>query len=656
MKSSLLKGFVKHERFVPVKHTLQYPLYLYVLDLDELEQVDRTVLFFGYNRFRPASIHDSDYLDNSAGTIKEKLFRFLKAEGFDTGAISTVLLTTSARYFNYVFNPVSFYHCFARDGGLACVVAEVNNTFGERHIYIPERIPGRPIVFPVTFRTKKAFHVSPFNDVSGEYEFIVSDIRREVDVRINLHRENDLAFYAELTGDLIPLTSSNQTKMMVRSPLVPHLSIPRIYWQASKLFFQKKLSYHPKPIPLSMMTIRRRKASRFQKYFMDYLLNLLDRIPTGRLFIALPDGSKREFGSGPSVPNADISIHDFRFFSRVMLSGEIGVGESYVDGEWDSSDPAKVIELLFLNREALAEGSFLTNSYARFRDRVGHFYRSNTPTGSRKNIQKHYDLSNSFFKTFLDPTMSYSSALYRSGEEPLESAQKNKLRAIIEKAEITERDHVLEIGCGWGGFAVEAVNETGCRVTGITVSQAQHDYARELVRKEGLQEKIDILLCDYRHVTGQFDKIVSVEMLEAVGHRFLGTFFNACDRLLKTGGRVVLQTITIPDYRYEQYRKGVDWIRKYIFPGGHLPSLTAVCNAMSRYSSFSIDRVEDIGDHYVRTLRDWRERFNEQADSMQNMGLDRSFQRKWSYYLASCEAGFAAKALGNLQIVLKRLN
>jgi cyclopropane-fatty-acyl-phospholipid synthase len=252
--------------------------------------------------------------------------------------------------------------------------------------------------------------------------------------------------------------------------------------------------------------------------------------------------------------------------------------------------------------------------------------------------------------------MSYSCAIFRSPDETLEAAQRNKKHSIIEKAEIAEDDHVLEIGCGWGGFALEAVKKTGCRITGITVSQAQHDYAQRLVSAEGLEEKISVLLCDYRHVTGKFDKIVSIEMLEAVGHRFLGTFFEACDRLLKEGGRVVLQTITVPDQRYDSYRKGVDWIRKHIFPGGHLPSLKALTAAMTSHSKLNIVGVENIGAHYARTLREWRNRFNENIDTLTDMGFDKTFQRKWVYYLACCEGGFAADALGDLQIVLRRMN
>jgi len=247
MNSRILTGHIKHERLLPVKHTLQYPLYLYCLDLDELVMLDRALPCFGYNRFRPASLYDADYLDNSGGSIKEKLLRFLVRNGYG-GQVSSVLLITSARYFNYVFNPVSFYCCFAKNGDLACIVVEVNNTFGERHVYIPEGVPEPHKGLPARFTAAKAFHVSPFNDMAGRYEFILSNFRDTLNVRINLHRDDKLAFYAELWGDMRPLTAANHIKAFLKYPLVPHLSIPRIYWQAAKLFFHKKLPYHPKSI------------------------------------------------------------------------------------------------------------------------------------------------------------------------------------------------------------------------------------------------------------------------------------------------------------------------------------------------------------------------------------------------------------------------
>jgi len=387
---------------------------------------------------------------------------------------------------------------------------------------------------------------------------------------------------------------------------------------------------------------------------MNFIVTLLNRIRHGAIRMTLPDGTARTFGPESTKDPGVMDIHDYGFFSRVILGGDIGLGEAYVDGLWDSPDPVTVISAFIENRNSVSDGGFITTVYTRLRDRILHLARANTPSGARRNIRRHYDLSNDFFETFLDRSMTYSCGIFNSPGDTLEDAQKNKHHAVIEKARITADDHVLEIGCGWGGFAIEAVKETGCRLTGITVSQAQYDYARNRVFKEGLDDRITLHLRDYREMGGKFDKIVSIEMLEAVGHKQLGTFFHKLDDLLRENGRIVLQAISIPDQRYDGYRKDADWIRKHIFPGGHLPSLGALIKAMKNHSSLTIDDVENIGLHYARTLREWRRRFEENIDAVSAMGFDRSFRRKWLYYLASCEATFATRYLGDLQLILTR--
>ncbi len=287
-------------------------------------------------------------------------------------------------------------------------------------------------------------------------------------------------------------------------------------------------------------------------------------------------------------------------------------------------------------------------------EKLRYLARRNTLPGSRRNIHRHYDLSNAFFQTFLDDSMAYSCALFSHPGESLEAAQRNKYRSIIEKARIGAGDHVLEIGCGWGGFALEAVRRCGCRVTGITLSRDQHRLARERVREAGLQERIDILFHDYRSIRGRFDKIVSIEMLEAVGHGYFGAFFKRLDRLLAPGGIAVIQVITIPDRRYDAYRRSHDWVRKHIFPGGLLPSLTILTRSMTRHSGLMVDHLENIGDHYALTLAEWHRRFTADRDQAARLGFDRRFQRKWAYYLGTCEAGFRERVLGDLQLVLTR--
>ena len=406
------------------------------------------------------------------------------------------------------------------------------------------------------------------------------------------------------------------------------------------------------PSPRSI--VRNPLPTVFDRYCMTFVIALFGKIETGGLALGLPDGSERHFSDTLSPLQARMIIHDYRFFKDAVWGGDIGLGEAYMKGYWDTNDIPSLFSVLIKNRKALANGHMTTAWLARKKDRLMHALRANTLGGSRRNIGEHYDLSNDFFQTFLDPTMLYSCGLYGSENDTCEDAQRRKLHSIIEKAQIGPADHVLEIGCGWGGFALEAAKETGCHVTGITVSEEQFALARERVRQAGLEDKITILFKDYRHVTGLFDKIVSIEMLEAVGHRYLGTFFKACDELLKPAGKLVIQVITIPDQSYENYRRTSDWIKKYIFPGGHLPSVTAMSQAVTKNTGLLMEQLEDIGTNYARTLKDWREKFTRNVDKINALGFDDVFRRKWIYYLATCEAGFRERAIGDIQVVFRK--
>jgi cyclopropane-fatty-acyl-phospholipid synthase len=387
---------------------------------------------------------------------------------------------------------------------------------------------------------------------------------------------------------------------------------------------------------------------------MNLVVSLFNKIRTGSLTFHLPDGGERHFGDQNSSLRARMIIHDYRFFKDAVLGGDVGLGEAYMQGFWDTDDIPALFSVLIKNRGALENGHMATAWLMRQKDRLLHTLRANTLKGSRRNIGKHYDLSNDFFQTFLDPTMLYSCGLYADENDTCEDAQHHKIQSIIEKAHLTPADHVLEIGCGWGGFAMEAARETGCRITGVTVSGEQYELARKRVLQAGLQDKITILFQDYRHVTGLFDKIVSIEMLEAVGHQYLGTFFTTCDKLLKPAGRLVIQVITIPDQSYENYRRTTDWIQKYIFPGGHLPSVTALAEIVTRRTGLLMENLEDIGLNYARTLRDWRSSFTRNMDKINALGFDEVFRRKWIYYLAMCEAGFRERAIGDIQVVFRK--
>ncbi len=370
--------------------------------------------------------------------------------------------------------------------------------------------------------------------------------------------------------------------------------------------------------------------------------------------MTLPDGRQRVFGEDDSPDKGVIDVRDYRFFPRLVFGGDIGFGESYMAGEWDTPDLTALFTVIIRNRAAVSDGNWLTAMPQLVRERLAHMALENSIIGSRKNIYEHYDLGNDFYALFLDESMTYSCGLFLSAEDSLETAQQHKYDRLIDKAGIDADDHVLEIGCGWGGFALAAVRRTGCRVTGITISPAQHALAVERVRQAGLEDRIDIQLRDYRHVDGVFDRVVSIEMLEAVGEKYMTDFFQACDRLLKKEGRAVIQTITIPDQRYRAYRRQRDWIQKHIFPGGHLPSLNLISNILTRKTAFTVDHLEYIGRHYATTLSHWRRRFVDNEARVRALGFDTPFIRKWVYYLAVCEAGFANRALGDLQLVLSR--
>jgi cyclopropane-fatty-acyl-phospholipid synthase len=360
------------------------------------------------------------------------------------------------------------------------------------------------------------------------------------------------------------------------------------------------------------------------------------------------------FGQPGTQQSLELTIREYRFFRRVMVSGDTGFGEAYTDGDWSTSDLPGLLTLLASNEAVMDDRSIITSAIGRAINYLRHLRRPNTIRGSDRNIREHYDLSNEFFATFLDPTMTYSCALFNGPGDTLEQAQRNKLRTIIDKAGIAAEHHVLEIGCGWGSFAIEAVRQTGCRVTGITISREQLELAQQRVAAAGLQERIELRLCDYRHIDGRYDKIVSIEMLEAVGHAGLRPFFKACHDALLPGGSAVIQVITIPDRKYNAYRYSSDWIRKHIFPGGHLPSMGAMKTAVSQTSDLRLDDVQGYAADYATTLQRWRQTLLEKQQEIKAMGFDDAFIRKWEYYFAYCHAGFRAEIIDLVQMVLNK--
>ena len=391
----------------------------------------------------------------------------------------------------------------------------------------------------------------------------------------------------------------------------------------------------------------------FSRVSRHGLLAALERWSVGRLTVVFPDGAARTFGPPGASPHATIRVHRDSFFRRFMLQGDLGAGESYMDGDWSCDDLTLFVKLVLLIRRYLPLETRLSKVLNLGND-LGHRLRVNTRAGSRRNIRYHYDLSNDFFSLFLDETMTSSSAVFAHAGQSLAEAQRQKFRRLAEKALIGPEDHVLEIGCGWGGFAIFAARTYGCRVTGITISERQYQVARERVLAAGLQDRVTIRLQDYRDLEGPFDKIVSIEMFEALGQEQWPTFFRKCEDLLAPTGLIAIQTISVPDFRFDEYAKHCDWIQKWIFPGSLLASTLGICRATARAGTLGIHHLEDMGIHYALTLRRWREAFVANLDRVRELGFDERFIRMWDYYLCACEAAFETRTLGNLQLVLSR--
>jgi cyclopropane-fatty-acyl-phospholipid synthase len=375
----------------------------------------------------------------------------------------------------------------------------------------------------------------------------------------------------------------------------------------------------------------------------------LTHLEGGTLVVTLPDGTVRRFGSGPAV---EMTIRSSRLFRRIATRGAIGLGESYMAEEWDTHDPVALFELLLQNTRA-AEARHPT--LRRVMDAPPRPNRRNGPLRSRRNIAYHYDLGNELFQLMLDPTMTYSCAVFDDADEPLEDAQRRKLRQVCDKLGLGPDDRVLEIGCGWGGFAMVAAEEYGAHVTGLTISRAQATLARERISAAGLDDRIEIREEDYRsHRGGPYTKVASIEMLEAIGEKQFGTYFATIDRLLAPGGRACIQTILVPDDRWDRYRKSPDWIERYVFPGCLIPSLGALATASARSSNLMIHEVEEIGPSYAETLKRWREAFIGKIEQVRELGYDRRFERTWIFYLSYCEAAFRLRALRDVQLTFCR--
>jgi cyclopropane-fatty-acyl-phospholipid synthase len=408
-------------------------------------------------------------------------------------------------------------------------------------------------------------------------------------------------------------------------------------------------------VPAKACAIEETKPSRFDELAKKLLFSLLRGLRWGKLTII--DGTaRRVFGekSDRFPLEATITVHHSRFYSSIVFGGSIGASEAFMAGQWSTDDLTTVVRIIILNQEVLKgmeKGlAWLTTPL----HLIFHYFRSNTKKGSRCNIAAHYDLGNDFYELFLDETLTYSCGIFEGEDSTLEQASMAKYARICQKLDVSSRDHIVEIGSGWGGFAIYAAKNYGCRITTTTISSAQYDLAKERIVEAGVGNKVELLLEDYRDLRGKYDKLVSIEMIEAVGHKYLDTFFRSCSKLLHQDGTMLLQAITIADQFFDRHRRSVDFIKRYIFPGSCIPSIAAMSRSLARASDLKIFHLEDITPHYARTLRTWRQRFFANIDKVRSLGYPETFIRMWDYYLCYCEAGFTERYLGDVQMLLTK--
>lgn len=610
---NIIFGSTTHIRFSPVKHRFTYPIYMVDVDIEKLDAPGSKLV----------SIESSDHLHPDNRPLSEKLGEFT-SQLENEAAISKINMVTIPRFLQKTFRPVCFYICYNTDSDVIGLIAEVTNTYKESHVYVLNGHGGRGM------QASKTFHVSPFFNEEGAYYFNVLDTDKRLAIHIDYVVDDKSVFYANFVGNKCPFSLAQKLRLITLWPLTNMLVMPRILWQAARLYFQKKLPAKSKPAPPQHNTTRHMPLTFLEKKVQSKLQQINRQLSEDIL--------------------GQITIHHNWFYRAIALSGKIGLGESYVKGYWDTPDLPKLIGSMIRSKTQL-EAQFSGSSIVNVLNRWEHIRHRNTRQHSKENIEAHYDLGNEFYALFLDDTMTYSSGLFDTATTTLEQAQHNKVDALVSGLQIQPGEHVLEIGSGWGFVATTIAKRYDCKVTTVTLSHEQHDYVTSLIAAQGLHNQVTVKLMDYRELTGQYDAIISVEMIEAVGHGYLDTYFIQCHDRLKPGGRFVLQAITYPDAGYEAYRKGSDFIRKHIFPGGHLPSLGAIASHTTRFTQI---QRQDIALSYAKTLRCWADNVTKNKAAIHALGFDEAFYRKWQYYLAYCEAAFQTEFLGCHQIVFEK--
>ena len=645
----LFKGTLFHKRFLPKQHQFKYSVFFLGFNIDTLASDIKKFKFFGFNSFNLFSIYERDYLKDTGKSLRDKLDQLFLENGFNLH-FEKIILVSSPRCLGKQFNPVNFYYCY-QNNTVTHVVAEVNNTFKQRHTYILEnQFPEKNIM---TFSSDKQFYVSPFFDVDGHYDFKLSSYSDSLSIVINYLKESTLQLHASLVGSRKVLSDKAILFIMLTIPWSGIQTFIYILFEAFRLKFLKSISIKKRGKLMHKNSYKSSSLSFVQSICKDVFLSQINKMKNVCLTIHFPSGLAKQYGDPSADKKLSMKINDHRFYTKVCFRQEMGLGEAFVLEYWESENVKELLATFLENKKELGvQFKFIfkcVNVVLRFQ----HFLNRNSVFKSKKNIHKHYDLGNDFFESFLDPSMLYSCAIYPSEDATLSQAQQYKMDQIIDKLNISPGMNVLEIGSGWGSMAIEIVKKVDCKLTTVTISKQQYNYVKKRIEDLNLTDKITILYQDYRYVEGEFDRVVSIEMIEAVGHKYLPVYFNKINQLLNSTGKALIQAITIRDDVYDTYKRNSDWIRKYIFPGGHLPSVGHI-KTLINDTNLSLSQADNIGLHYVKTLEDWKCLFFAKLDCIKKKGFDDEFIRKWHYYFEYSQAGFMNGYIQDFHLVFDK--
>ena len=692
--AALYFGEVMHARLKPVCHRFSYRVMSLLIDLGRLDQADRLSPLFGVNRASLYSFHEADHGDRDGARLRLYAERKAAERGIDIGG-GRVLLLCYPRLLGYNFNPLSVYFCYQADGELALLIYEVRNTFGEMHVYVLPVTEGHLTEAGFRQQQDKLFYVSPFIEMATRYRFRIQPPGESVRLRIlETDREGPL-LAATFSGRRRSLSTRQLLRSFFALPLVTAKIIAAIHWEALRLWLKgmrlvprphapgqdglatgKSSAYTPpafsarakssglatrrlapfdgspmtEPISVTFETVHSLLAD--LPRMVRLTLGYGSKLKRGRLDVILPDGRTVRLGSGEPEPVATMKVHDYGFAARLLRGGDIGIAEAYLRGEWETSDLTQFLYLFCVNQEWMR--TMLTGGpVARTVLAVRHWLNRNTKRQARRNIYAHYDIGNAFYSAWLDRSMTYSSALFEDHTADLTAAQHNKYRRLAEAMDLQPGHKLLEIGCGWGGFAEFAAKTYGVQIVALTISREQRDFAQQQIHKAGLGEKVEIKLQDYRDERSDYDRIASIEMIEAVGEQFWPNYFSQLRDRLLPGGRAGIQAITIQDKLFQTYRCQVDFIQRYVFPGGMLPS-PQILKSLGDTFGVPIIRERVFGQDYAKTLVEWRNNFREAWPDLTTLGFDDRFRRLWEYYLSYCEAGFLSGNIDVRQVIFAK--